>query len=126
MKKNAPTAKRLASGSKDTKNPNAIAGHKKKDEAEAALQATESRRGVSAQTREKAFAAGALVNKGPAAGRRLVMTSIQGVHMHPHPMMSPFQQQRFLTSAASVTAPSTRSQGCGVTDVIASVITYPS
>jgi hypothetical protein len=44
MKKNAPTAKRLASGSKDTKNPNAIAGHKKKDEAEAALQAIKERR----------------------------------------------------------------------------------
>ena len=98
--------------------------HKKKDEAEAALQAIKERRErtgkgrQATQSEKKAFAAGALVKgpaaalKGPAAGRRLVMMSIQRVYLRPHPMLSPFQQQRFLTSAASVTAPSTRQHSC--------------
>ena len=62
------------------------------------------------KSEKKAFAAGAVINKGP--GRRLVMTSIQRVYLRPHPKLSPFQQQRFLTSAASVTAPSTRPRSC--------------
>jgi hypothetical protein len=91
--------------------------HKKKDEAEAALQAIKERRErtgkgrQATQSEKKAFAAGALV-QGPAAARRLVMTSIQRVYLRPHPMLSPFQQQRFLTSAASITAPSTRPHSC--------------
>ena len=86
--------------------------HKKKDEAEAALQAIKERRErtgkgrQATQSEKKYLAAGAVINKGPA-GRRLVITSIQRVYP-PHPMLSPFQQQRFLTSAASVTATSTR------------------
>ena len=40
-----------------------------------------------------------IVAHSAAAGRRLVMTSIQRVYLRPHPMLSPFQQQRFLTSA---------------------------
>jgi hypothetical protein len=86
--------------------------HKKKDEAEAALQSIKERRErtgkgrQATQSEKKYLAAGAVINKGPA-GRRLVITSIQRVYP-PHPMLSPFQQQRFLTSAASVTAPSTR------------------
>jgi len=112
MKENAPTAKRLASGHKESE-----CHHKKKDEAEAAIQAIKERRErtgkgrQATQSEKKAFAAGALV-KGPAAGRRLVMTSIQRVYLRPHPMLLPFQQQRFLTSAASVTAPSTRPRSC--------------
>jgi len=85
--------------------------HKKKDEGEAALQAIKERRErtgkgrQATQSEKKAFAA-ALVKGPAAAGRRLVMTSIQRVYLRPHPMLSPFQQQLFLTSAASVTAPS--------------------
>ena len=98
--------------------------HKKKDEAEAALQAIKEKRErtgkgrQATQSEKKAFAAGALVKgpaaalKGPAAGRRLVMMSIQRVYLRPHPMLSPFQQQRFLTSATSATAPSTRPRSC--------------
>jgi hypothetical protein len=70
MKKNAPTAKRLASGSKDTKNPNAITRKRMKQR----QRFKPSRRGVSAQTRDakrlrekKALAAAAVINKGPAA-----------------------------------------------------------
>ena len=89
-----------------------------KDEAEAALQAIKERRErtgkgrQATQSEKKAFAAGAVVNKGPVAARRLVMTSIQRVYLRPHPTLSPFQQQRFLTSAASVTAQSTRPHNC--------------
>ena len=93
--------------------------HKKKDEAEATLQAIKERREYTGKGRQvtlsekNAFAAGAVVNKGPAAaGRGLVMTSIQRVYLRPHPTLSPFQQQRFLASAASVTAPSTRLHSC--------------
>ena len=50
-----------------------------------------------------------LIKDQPQLGRRLVMTSIQRVYLRPHPTLSPFQQQLFLTSAVSVTAPSTRS-----------------
>ena len=53
-----------------------------------------------------------IVAHSAAAGRRLVMTSIQRVYLRPHPMLSPFQQQRFLTSATSATAPSTRPRSC--------------
>ena len=64
--------------------------HKKKDEAEAALQAIKERREYTGKGRQvtlsekNAFAAGAVVNKGPAAaGRGLVMTSIQRVYLRP-------------------------------------------
>ena len=93
-----PTAKRLASGSKDTKNPNAITRKKMKQR----QRFKPSRRGVIAQARD----AKRLRVRGKDQPRRLVMTSIQRVYLRPHPMLSPFQQQRFLTSAASVTAPS--------------------
>ena len=96
--------------------------HKKKDEAEAALQAIKERRErtgkgrQATQSEKKAFAAGALV-QGPAAARRLVMTRIQRVYLRPPPTLSPFQQKRFLTSAASVTAPSTRPRSCTCAEV---------
>ena len=64
--------------------------HKKKDEAEATLQAIKERREYTGKGRQvtlsekNAFAAGAVVNKGPAAaGRGLVMTSIQRVYLRP-------------------------------------------
>jgi len=79
--------------------------HKKKDEAEAAHQSIKERRERTGKGRQATQSE----KKGPAAARRrLVMTSIQRVYLRPHPMLSPFQQQRFLTSAASVTAPSIR------------------
>ena len=53
-----------------------------------------------------------LIKDQPQLGRRLVMTSIQRVYLRPHPTLSPFQHQLFLTSAASVTAPSTRPLSC--------------
>ena len=94
--------------------------HKKKDEAEAALQAIKEKRErtgkgrQATQSEKKAFAAGALV-KGPAAARRLVRVAAgddEYPKSLPHPMLSPFQQQRFLTSATSATAPSTRPRSC--------------
>ena len=48
MKENAPTAKRLASGSKDTKNPNAITRKRMKQR----QRFKSSRKGVSEQARD--------------------------------------------------------------------------
>ena len=48
MKENAPTAKGLASGSKDTKNPNAITRKRMKQR----QRSKSSRRGLSAQARD--------------------------------------------------------------------------
>jgi hypothetical protein len=49
---------------------------------------------------------GALIMKDQLPWRRLAMTSIQRVNLRPHPTLSHFQQQLFLTNAASATAPS--------------------
>ena len=112
MKKNAPTAKRLASGSKDTKNPNAITKKRMKQR----QRFKPLRRGVSAQARDAqrlrvrrkpSRLVLLLIKDQPQLGRRLVMTSIQIVYLRPHPALSPFQQQLFLTSAASAMVPST-------------------
>ncbi len=112
MKKNTPTAKRLVSGSKDTKNPNDITRKRMKQR----QRFQPSRRGhctgkglQATQSEKKALEAGVLllIKDQPRLGRRLVMTSIQRVYLRPHPMLSPFQQELFLTSAASVTAPFT-------------------
>ena len=53
-----------------------------------------------------------LIKDQPRLGRQLVMTSIQRVYLRPHPTLSLFQQQRFLTSTAFVTAPSTQPHSC--------------
>jgi len=99
MKKNAPTAKRLASGSKDTTNPNAITRRRMKQR----QRSKPSRRGVSAQARdamrlrvrrEPSRLVLLLIKDQPRLRRRLVVTSIQRVYLRPHPMLSPFQQQR--------------------------------
>jgi hypothetical protein len=112
MKKNAPTAKRLASGSKDTKNPNDITRKRMKQR----QRFKPSRRGVSAQARDSKRLRVRrkplrlvllLIKDQPRLGRRLVMTSIQRVYLRPHPIQSPFQQELIFTSAASVTAPFT-------------------
>ena len=104
MKKNAPTAKRLASGPKDTKNPNAITRKRMKQR----QRFKPSRRGVSAQARDAkrprvrrkpSRLVLLLIKDQPRLGRRLVMTSIQRAYLRPRPMISPFQQQWFLTSA---------------------------
>ena len=92
MKKNAPTAKRLASGSKDTKNPNAITRKRMKQR----QRFKPSRRGVSAQARDakrprvrrKPLRLVLLLIKDqPQLGRRLVMTSIPRVYLCPHPTL---------------------------------------
>ena len=75
VKKNAPTAKKA--GKWFQGHDESECHHKKKDEAEAALQAIKEKRErtgkgrQATQSEKKAFAAGALV-KGPAAARRLV------------------------------------------------------
>ena len=58
-----------------------------------------------------------LIKDQPRLGRRLVMTSIQRAYLRPHPMLSPFQQQRFSTSAVSVTALLTRPHSCTCAEV---------
>jgi hypothetical protein len=93
--------------------------HKKKDEAEAALQAIKERRERTGKRpkrlrvrRKPSRLVLLLIKDQPQLRRRLVVTSIQRVYLCPHPMLSPFQQQRFLTSAASATAPSTLPRSC--------------
>ena len=73
VKKNAPTAKKA--GKWFQGHDESECHHKKKDEAEAALQAIKERRERTGkgrhatQSEKRAFAAGAIINKGPAAAQ---------------------------------------------------------
>ena len=73
--------------------------HKKKDEAEAALQAIKERRERTGKRpkrlrvrRKPSRLVLLLIKDQPQLRRRLVVTSIQRVYLRPHPMLSPFQQ----------------------------------
>jgi hypothetical protein len=100
VKKNAPTAKKA--GKWFQGHDESECHHKKKDEAEAALQAIKERRertGKGAMRlrvrREPSRLVLLLIKDQPRLRRRLVVTSIQRVYLRPHPMLSPIQQQRF-------------------------------
>ena len=75
--------------------------HKKRDEAEASIQAIKERRECTGKRlrvrRKPSLLVLLLIKDQPRLGQQLVMTRFQRVYLCPHPMLSPFQEQQFLT-----------------------------